>query len=80
MRGIFDAVKGPAFEHWRNHLVRSAAAKSISVVQTYKALNGPNGDQKLLEYMQADGLHLNEHGHRLVADLHRQLGYAFTAS
>jgi lysophospholipase L1-like esterase len=78
-RGLFDELKGPAFEDWSNYMVQAATNQNISVVDSYRALNGPNGDQKLSEeYMQADGIHPNEIGHRFLADLHRQVGYEFT--
>jgi lysophospholipase L1-like esterase len=59
--------------------VQAATNQNISVVDSYRAVNGPDGDQKLSEeYMQADGIHPNEIGHRFLADLHRQVGYEFT--
>jgi lysophospholipase L1-like esterase len=29
------------------------------------------------DYVQSDGLHLNEQGHRLLADRHREVGYEY---
>lgn len=78
-RGLFDELKGPAFEDWSNYIVQAATNQNISVVDSYRALNGPNGDQELSEeYLQADGIHPSEIGHRFIADLHRQVGYEFT--
>ncbi len=78
-RGLFDELKGPAFEDWSNYIVQAATNQNISVVDSYRAVNGPNGDQKTSdEYFQADGIHPSETGHKFLADLHRQVGYEFT--
>ena len=73
--GTFDDLRRHAYEVWREYLVQAAGRHGVYVVNTYAALNGPNGDQGLSpDYVQSDGLHSNEQGHRLLADLHRQVG------
>jgi len=77
--GTLDTLKGPAYEEWRNHLMEAAENHGVHVVNTYHAINGPSGDQSLpSEYSQADGLHLSELGHKLLADLHREIGYEYS--
>ena len=74
--GWFDTLQGPCYEEWRAHLVKSADERGIMVVYTYHTLNGPGGDERLDDrYLQSDGIHLTEEGHRLMADLHRAAGY-----
>jgi lysophospholipase L1-like esterase len=78
--GIFEELRGPAFEDWRNYLEQSAEEYNVSVVHSYRVLNGPNGDEAgATEYMQPDGLHINAEGHKLLADLHRDVGYKYAA-
>ena len=78
--GTLDSLKGPAYEDWRNHLLEAAEKHRVHVVNTYYAINGPNGDQSLPpEYYQADGLHFSELGHSLLADLHREVGYEYSS-
>jgi hypothetical protein len=63
--------------NWRIlHIAKVAKENDIQVVHTYRAINGPNGDQgPPSEILQTDGLHFNSKGHNLLADLHRQVGY-----
>jgi lysophospholipase L1-like esterase len=76
--GWFETLQGPCYEAWRDHLIEAAEKRGITVVNTYHILNGPNGDQAVDEgLMQRDGVHFNEEGHRLVARLHREAGYAY---
>jgi lysophospholipase L1-like esterase len=64
---------------WREYLIQAARKHSVHVVSTYEMLNGPNGDQEIPpEYMQSDGLHFNKEGHKLIADLHRNVGYEYS--
>jgi len=74
--GVLDRLKGPVMEEWINHVTTMAAGNNFHVVHSYRVLNGPNGDEAVAaELGQADGLHFNSKGHRLLADLHRQVGY-----
>jgi acetyl esterase/lipase len=76
-QSIFENLKIPAFEVWRDHIHLAAEENDLQVVFSYEVLNGPNGDKDpgALGIMQADGLHFNFDGHTLLADLHRELGY-----
>jgi lysophospholipase L1-like esterase len=74
--GTFDVLKQHAYEAWRDYLVQAASRHGVHVVRTYEVINGPSGDQPLpSEYWQPDRLHFSEQGHRLIADLHREVGY-----
>jgi lysophospholipase L1-like esterase len=76
--GVFDDLQRHAYEVWREYIVQAAGRHRVYVVNTYEVLNGPNGDQEMSpDYVQSDGLHLNEQGHRLLADRHRQVGYEY---
>ena len=76
--GTFDALQRHAYEVWREYIVQAAGRHGVYVVNTYEVLNGPNGDQEMSpDYVQSDGLHLNEQGHRLLADRHREVGYEY---
>ena len=75
--GILGELKGPAMEDWINHIAQAAEKNNIYVVHSYRVINGPNGDDEGVppEISQADGVHFSEEGHRLLADLHREVGY-----
>ena len=78
-KGLFDTFQGLCYEDWREHLVEAAEERGITVVYTYHAMNGPNGDQPLDDSItQSDGIHVNEEGHRLIATLHREAGYEYS--
>ena len=51
---------------------------AVPYAQVYRAFNGPSGtdDPKAKGYIAIDGLHPSDTGHRVIADLLRQLGYA----
>jgi hypothetical protein len=74
--GALDVLKVHAYEVWRDYILEAAGRHHVYVVYTYEELNDPNGDQEMpSEYMQSDGLHFNEHGHRRIAEFHRKVGY-----
>jgi lysophospholipase L1-like esterase len=76
--GTFDDLQQHAYEVWREYLVQAADRHRVYMVNTYEVLNGATGDQDMIpDYHQPDGLHLNEQGHKLLADLHRQAGYEY---
>jgi hypothetical protein len=54
-----------------------AAEHNIPVACVYDALNGPdhNEDPRDKGYIGDDGIHTNEAGQRVIADLFRRLGY-----
>jgi len=74
--GIYEDIK-PHWEALNEHIVQAASEHNIPVARVYVALNGPNGDEDPASkgYIKVDGAHLNDAGHRLVAELHRELGY-----
>jgi lysophospholipase L1-like esterase len=74
-QGRFETLQEWCFEIWRDHLVEAAGRRNITVVYTYKILNGPGGDEKMNGIYQSDGIHFNDKGQRLIADLHREVGY-----
>ena len=75
--GLLDELKGPMMEEWIDHIAEAAEQNNVQVVHTYRVINGPNGDDQGAPpgILQADGFHFNGEGHRLLADLHRQVGY-----
>jgi lysophospholipase L1-like esterase len=75
-RGWLEKLRGPCFEAWRVPLVEGAKSHGFGVVHTYHAINGPTGAETGGEIFQEDGVHFNSAGHRLLAALHRQAGYA----
>ena len=76
-REWLETLRGPCYEVWREHLIEAAEARGITVVYTYHVLNGPDGDDKIQGIYLDDGIHFNDAGHRLVAELHREAGYAY---
>jgi lysophospholipase L1-like esterase len=73
--GTLDLLKRQAYEVWRDYIVKSAGDHKVHVVHTYEVINGPNGDQETPSaYLQSDGLHFNEQGHKLLADIHHKIG------
>ncbi|MCP4605309.1 MAG: hypothetical protein GY847_33120 [Proteobacteria bacterium] len=74
--GVYQEFKGPVFEDWSNAIAQIASKHDVSIVHTYPALNGQNGDQEIAaEYLWLDGIHFSAEGHTLIANLHRDLGY-----
>jgi len=78
--GTFALLKHHAYEVWRDHLIQAAEKHQVHVVPTYEILNGPAGDLRTpAEYLQPDGIHLNAKGHKLIADVHRSVGYEYSS-
>jgi lysophospholipase L1-like esterase len=75
--GTFPIVKG-YLDQVDAHIASSAAANGIPMARVYQAFNGPNGDEDpvMKGYMSIDGIHPNDAGHKVIADLLRDLGYA----
>jgi lysophospholipase L1-like esterase len=71
--GTLDILRQNAYEVWREYIIQAASDHNVNVVHTYEAVNGPNGDQDRQEYLQSDGVHFNEEGHLLLADIHRKM-------
>ncbi|MBN1452565.1 MAG: SGNH/GDSL hydrolase family protein [Anaerolineales bacterium] len=76
--GWFETLQESCFEVWRDHLVAAANQRDIRVVYTYQILNGPGGDERMKGIYQSDGIHFNDRGQRLIADLHREAGYEYS--
>jgi len=78
--GTLALLKRHAYEVWRDYIIQAASNHSVHVVHTYEVLNGPNGDRETPpEYIQSDRIHFNEQGHRLVARIHRSIGYLYSS-
>jgi len=75
--GWFETLQEMCFEAWRDHLIAAADQRDVTVIYTYQILNGSGGDEKMRGIYQSDGIHFNDKGQRLIADLHRQAGYEF---
>jgi len=75
--GAFEQLKGPAFDQWTQAISGLAAKHGAAAVPTYSACNGPDGDETIPpDYLlPTDSFHFSEAGHKMVADLHRAVGY-----
>ena len=61
------------FLDWRDVLIGSAAEHGAVVVPTWEAMTEAEGEtDPQLDFASEDGLHLNEAGHRFLAELHRE--------
>lgn len=59
------------YEVWRRYIVQAARKHGAHLVPTHKIINDPlKGDLLPDKYVQSDGLHFNEIGHKLIADAH----------
>jgi lysophospholipase L1-like esterase len=63
------------------YIATMAGANNIPCARVYEAFNGPNGDQDAAAkgYMSSydpSGIHPSDLGHKVIADLFRNLGYA----
>ena len=70
--GSFDVLQDEACESWQEHIHLAARERGIIVIPSYKAINGPLGDQVDDGLYQTDGIHFNEAGQKFLADLHRE--------
>jgi lysophospholipase L1-like esterase len=58
------------------HMARSCAERGIPVLDLYALYDGPNADPSLPEIAgRGDGVHVNDEGDAVIADLLRELGY-----
>lgn len=73
----FQVVKR-YLEEVNAHIAATAEANGIRSAQVYRAFNGPTGevDPSDLGYIFIDGFHANGRGHRKMAELLGDLGYA----
>ncbi|MBA3754014.1 MAG: hypothetical protein H0X01_07750, partial [Nitrospira sp.] len=75
----FQVIK-PYLDDANKHILITAAANSIPCARVYQAFNGPNGDEDAggkgyLSVYDPSGVHPNDAGHKVIADLFRDLGY-----
>ncbi|HEX8096505.1 MAG TPA: GDSL-type esterase/lipase family protein, partial [Pyrinomonadaceae bacterium] len=77
----YQALK-PYLDDANNCIAATSLANKIPYARVYQAFNGPNGDQDAgaKGYLAFDGVHPNDIGHKVIADLFRGLGYAKTPS
>ena len=75
----FQVIK-PYLDDANKHILATTAANSIPCARVYQAFNGPNGeedagDKGYISPYDPSGVHPGETGHRVIADLFRNLGY-----
>ncbi len=70
----------PYVDRVNSHIATTSGSKNIPYARVYEAFNGADGntDPATKGYLTFDGLHPNDTGHRVIADLFRGLGYAST--
>jgi lysophospholipase L1-like esterase len=73
----FQVLK-PYLDEVNSHIAQSSATNAIPFAPVYLAFNGADGteDPRAKGYISIDGLHPNDAGHKVMADLLRSLGYA----
>jgi lysophospholipase L1-like esterase len=73
----FQVLK-PYLDEVNSHIAQSSVANAIPFAPVYLAFNGTDGteDPRQKGYISIDGLHPNDFGHKVMADLLRSLGYA----
>jgi lysophospholipase L1-like esterase len=66
----------PFLEQVNDHIAQTALASNVPVARVYRAFNGPTGDEDALAkgLLAPDRIHPSDAGHRLIAELFRQLG------
>jgi lysophospholipase L1-like esterase len=72
------AVLKPYLDEINAYLCFSAEVRGIGCARVYEAFNGPTGDDDPVQraLIAFDGIHPNDRGHGLIADLLRDVGYA----
>jgi lysophospholipase L1-like esterase len=76
----FQVIK-PYIDEANNHIRTTAAARGIPCAKVYQAFNGINGDEDAgdkgyISPYDFSGVHPGELGHKVIADLLRNLGYS----
>ena len=68
------------WENYNETIHQAAAAHNVPVAHVYDAFNGPNHDEDPRDkgYIGSDGMHTNETGRDIIADLLRKLGYEYS--
>lgn len=67
---FWPQMKHLLFDRMRDSVHVAAGANGVTVVHSYEALVGPNGEVPYPQFLQSDRIHLNAEGHRFVAELH----------
>ncbi len=77
LNGTYSTVE-PYLDAVNQHIASSAQANGIPMAQVHLAFNGPSGQDDPITkgLLTVDGIHPNDAGHKLIADLLRALGYA----
>ena len=77
-RGAFDVIR-TYWEGADQYLVKVAGEHHIPVAREHDAFMGAAGDEDPVEkgYMRGDAMHPSDEGAHLIADLFRELGYAY---
>lgn len=68
----------PYLDQVNQHISNSARANGLAVAHVWGAFNGTSGkeDPRSKNFLAFDRVHPNDRGHRVIADLLRDLGYA----
>ena len=68
----------PYADEFNGYISSTATVNGIPYAKVYEAFNGPGGDEDPSDkgYISFDGLHPNDRGHKVIADLFRALGYS----
>lgn len=80
--GISDyRVLKPYLDDVNNHIAATSAANNIPCAKVYRAFNGPDGNEDpavkgYLSPYDPSRVHPSDLGHKVIADLLRDLGYA----
>jgi hypothetical protein len=64
------------WDAFNGHVAQLATEYHIPLAHVREAFNGMSGEVNPLEFISEDGWHANESGAALIAELHRELGYA----
>ena len=73
--GIYEQLK-VWWDAFNEHVARLADENNIPMARVRNAFNGTSGDVNPMEFIGEDGWHTNERGAALIAQTHRELGYA----
>lgn len=76
----FYAIK-PYLDDANRYIALTAAANNIPCAKVYQAFNGPSGEEDAsakgyISPLDYSGVHPGDLGHKVIADLFRNLGYA----
>lgn len=68
----------PYVREYNSHIAVTASANGVPLAQVFTAFNGSSGvsDPDQIGLISSDGFHPNDAGHKVIADLVSQFGYA----